>query len=247
MRTVDSKARKREILLETINEYISSATPVSSESLRERCSLNLSSATIRNVLAELESDGFLTHPHTSAGRIPTDKGYRYYLEFLMEKQNLDESQKGEICSTLYLEDLEHLEAILEKTSDILAELTHYAGIVSSFSKQDRFYFRGLHFLLEQPEFNDVQRVRSFLTILEERARLLELINSSPQDYINIYVGTESHCDEIQECSLVVSAYSKKGSICGRLGVLGPKRMNYSKVISILDCLSKRLTQVLSKS
>ncbi len=245
MRTVNNQSRKKQILLETIDEYISSATPVSSEALKERYGLRLSSATIRHVLAELEFDGYLTHPHTSAGRIPTDKGYRYYLEFLMQKQNLDESHKGEVSSSLY-EDLENFEAILEKTSDLLAELTHYAGIVSSFTQADRFYFRGLHFLMEQPEFNDIERVRSFLTILEERQRLLELINNSPQDYVNIYVGTESNCDEMEDYSLVVSTYSKEGSVCGRLGVLGPKRMNYSKVISVLDYLSQRLTQVLSK-
>lgn len=246
MRTVDTEARKREILLETIKEYIQNAMPVSSDVLRQRRGFELSSATIRNVLAELEDDGFLVQPHTSSGRIPTDKGYRYYLELLMQRGQLDEHQKEEIALPINLEHPEDLELILENASDCLAELTHYASIVSSVYRDDRFYFRGLHFLLEQPEFNDIDKMRAFLTVLEERARLLELINNAPQGSINIYIGKESHCDEIEDCSLVISTYSKKGSAKGRLGILGPKRMDYSKVISILEHLSQRLSKLLDE-
>lgn len=246
MRTVDNKIRKRQILLATINEYIDSAVPVSSEVLKEKCGFRLSSATIRNVLAELENDGFLMHPHTSAGRIPTDKAYRYYLESLMKRKQLDEVLNADAISALYPENLDTLESILEKTSDILAELTHYTGIASLLDRDDKFYFRGLHFLFEQPEFNNIDRLRSLLTILEEREQLLHLINAVADDCINIYIGRESHCDEIEDCSLVTSAYSQRGRVIGRLGVLGPKRMNYSKVLSILDCLSQRLTQLLNE-
>lgn len=246
MRTVDIESRKREILLETIKEYIQGAMPVSSDVLRQRHGFGLSSATIRNVLAELEDDGFLVQPHTSSGRIPTDKGYRYYLELLMQKDPLDEGRKEEIAIAINPEHLKDLELVLERASDVLAELTHYASIVSSVYRDDRFYFRGLHFLLEQPEFNDIDKMRAFLTVLEERARLLELINNAPQGNINIYIGKESHCDEMEDCSLVISTYFKNGNAKGRLGILGPKRMDYSKVISILENLSQRLSKMLDE-
>lgn len=246
MRTVDVQSRKRDILLETIKEYIQSAVPVSSDVLKERRGFELSSATIRNVLAELEDDGFLVQPHTSSGRVPTDKGYRYYLELLLQKDILGSGQKQEVPLPINLEQSADLELVLERASDILAELTHYASIVSSVYRDDRLYFRGLHFLLEQPEFNDIVKMRAFLTVLEERARLLQLINNAPEGCINIYIGKESHCDEIEDCSLVISTYSRKGSAKGKLGILGPKRMDYSKVISILEHLSHRLSQVLDE-
>jgi heat-inducible transcriptional repressor len=245
MRIVDTNSRKRDVLFETIKEYIYSAAPVSSETLKEKRGFGLSSATLRNVLAELEEEGFLMHPHTSAGRVPTDKGYRYYLEYLLAQEKLRESQKQEADSPLTFAHSQDLESVLEEMSDILAELTHYAGIVSSLHHEDKFYFRGLHFLLEQPEFYDIARWKNFLTMLDERARLLQLINSCPDNKINIYVGSEAHCDEFEDCSLVVNTYSQKGAKQGHLGVLGPKRMDYSKVISTLEYLSERLSEFLN--
>ncbi|MEW6009143.1 MAG: hypothetical protein AB1629_05885 [Candidatus Omnitrophota bacterium] len=246
MRTVDNEARKRQVLFETINEYIRSANAVSSETLKEKHGFKLSSATLRNCLAELEEEGFLVQPHTSAGRIPTDKGYRYYLEFLMQREQPDIKENEEISLPRHQEYVQDLEAVLENVSEILAQLTHYASIVSSMRSEDKFYFRGLHFLLEQPEFNDIQKWRGFLTVLEERARLAKLLNSCSENCVNIYIGRESHFDEMEDCSLIVSTYSKKGSRQGKIGVLGPKRMNYSKVISILEHLSERLNELLNE-
>lgn len=241
MRIVDANARKRAVLFEAIKEYIQSAVPVSSDALKERRGFKLSSATLRNVLAELEEEGFLAQPHTSAGRIPTDKGYRCYLEFLLAQQEL----KPEMASPLNFAHPEDLESVLEEVSDCLAELTHYAGIVSSLSRDDTLYFRGLHFLFEQPEFNDISRWRTFVAILDERNRLLELINSCPEGKINIYVGSESHCEGIQDCSLVVTSYVQKGSRRGKLGVLGPKRMDYTKAIGAVEYLAERLSNFLT--
>jgi heat-inducible transcriptional repressor len=147
---------------------------------------------------------------------------------------------------LHFENISDLESILEKASDVLADLTHYTSIVSSLSRDDKFYFNGLHFLLELPEFNDIAKLRLFLSILEERKRLLELINNAPQGSINIYIGKESHCDEIEECSLLVTTFSNKGSSHGHLGIIGPKRMNYSRVIAILEYLSQELSDLLSE-
>ena len=125
---VDHSERRNQILTTSINAYINSATPVSSEVLAKI--FDFSPATVRNVLAELEDTGYLTHPHTSAGRIPTEKGYRYYVDFLMSQIELLDDEKKRIINE-YKTRIETLEDALEKTSELISTITHYAGIVSA--------------------------------------------------------------------------------------------------------------------
>ena len=127
VRTVDYDTRRKAVLAATINEYIQDALPVSSEGIAQNFSL--SPATIRNIFVELEDAGLLTHPHTSAGRVPTDKGYRYYVDFLLAQIGLLEEEKERVANE-YRKEIRRLEDALELTSDILSRLTHYASLVS---------------------------------------------------------------------------------------------------------------------
>ena len=123
------KQRKDTVLGIVVNAYIKTMTPVSSSYIVDEHHLDLSPATIRNILAELEEDGFLTHPHTSAGRLPTQKGYRYYVDNLMNQIQLLEEEKFRIKHE-YEKEMRDLEAALEKTSQVISELTHYTSIIS---------------------------------------------------------------------------------------------------------------------
>ncbi len=204
----------------------------------------LSSATVRNILAELEEAGYLTHPHTSAGRIPTDKGYRYYVDFLMSEFELLNDEK-EVIVKEYKKKIERLEDILEKTSGIISAITHYAGIVSLLEWEDRIFYRGLSQVLQQPEFAKTERIRLLVYMLEEKKKLLDIINREFQESTKVYIGREIGCPEIDSCSLVISSYYRGKKRNGRLAVLGPRRMNYDHIIPALEFISQILSDVLS--
>jgi len=243
MRIIDHESRKNEVLAAALDAYIKSATPVSSEMLVRDFGINLSPATVRNCLAELEDMGYLTHPHTSAGRVPTQAGYRYYVNNLMREIKLIEKEKNRI-ETDYHRNIGELEAILEETSGLISEITHYAGIVSFSDWQHRMFYKGTSFILEQPEFRDLVKIRHLLAILEEKELLLEIINRDLKEKIAIYIGTEIPCSDIANCSLIVSSYKIKDRPSGRLAVLGPTRMQYGKVVSTLEYLSEQLSRIL---
>ncbi|KPK96735.1 MAG: hypothetical protein AMJ95_12530 [Omnitrophica WOR_2 bacterium SM23_72] len=242
VRIVDHTQRRNTVLALSINSYINSATPVSSEALAREFSL--SSATVRNIFAELEEAGYLTHPHTSAGRIPTDKGYRYYVDFLMSEIELLNEEKETIIEE-YKTKIERLEDILEKTSEIISTITHYAGIVSLLEWEDKIFYKGLSHILQQPEFEKSEKVRLLVNMLEEKKRLLDIINRDFRESTKVYIGREIGCPEIDTCSLVISSYHRGKRRDGRLAVLGPRRMNYDHIIPALEFISEVLSEVLS--
>ncbi|MBU0549536.1 MAG: DeoR family transcriptional regulator [Candidatus Omnitrophica bacterium] len=241
VRIIDHAQRRNIILAASINTYINSAQPVSSEKLAQE--FDLSSATVRNIFSELEDSGYLTHPYTSAGRIPTDKGYRYYVDFLMSQIELLNNEKKSVVSE-YKNKIEHFDDILEKTSEIISTITHYAGIVSLLEWEDRFFYKGLSRMLEQPEFNDSQKIRLLIQMVEEKKRLLDVINRDFKETTKVYIGKEIGCPEINTCSLVVSRYRKGKKQNGRLAVLGPRRMNYDHIIASLSFISEVVSDIL---
>jgi transcriptional regulator of heat shock response len=243
MRTIDHEVRRREVLAAVIDAYVKNASPVSSETLVRDFKMDLSPATVRNVLAELEELGYLTHPHTSAGRIPTQSGYRYFVNNLMGEIGLIEAEKYRIESD-YHRNIGELEQILDETSRLISEMTHYAGIVSFSDWQHRIFYKGTSFMLEQPEFRDLSKIRHLLAVLEEKEQLLGIINRDLKERIAIYIGSEIACSEIDDCSLIVSSYKVKDRPSGRLAVLGPIRMQYGKTVSTLEYLSEQLSAML---
>jgi len=241
-RKPDYQERKDRILSIVVDEYVQSISPVSSQFITEEYFPDLSSATIRNILSELEEEGYLTHPHTSAGRIPTQNGYRYYVDHLMDELKLLEAEKNRIQSE-YTKKMRELEAILTKTSEVISNMTHYTSIISVDGRTDKIFCRGTSFVAEFPEFHDFVRIRYILSMLEEKDRLLEVINRNLERKIGIFIGQEIACADIDNCSLVVSCYSKKGGPSGRLAVLGPTRMDYERVVSTLDYFSDLISEM----
>ena len=241
VRTVDYETRRRAILAATIDRYIKDAAPVASEDIAR--DFALSSATIRNVFAELEEAGFLTHPYTSGGRIPTVRGYRYYVDLLLSQMELLSEEKESIVKECKKE-LRRFEDALENTSEVLTSITHYASIVSFLEWQGRIVYKGISRIFEQPEFRDLAQVHMLVRMLEQKDDLLEIINRDFPGKVKVYIGSELGCPPMEQCALVVSGYRRKEKPSGRLAVLGPMRMEYSHTIPALAYISDVLTQVL---
>jgi len=243
----DIIVRKDKILRIAIDQYIETVTPVSSARIADKCLLDLSSATIRNILAELEEEGYLTHPHTSAGRVPTQNGYRYYADHFIHEIQLLEEEKDRIRAE-YKRDFLQLEMLLETTSKVLSDMTNYTSIVSVDGWDNKFFYSGTSFIMGYPDYHDINRdikkIKNILMALDEKERLLEVINRTLAKKIEILIGQEMDCSDIDGCSLVVSKYRSKDGTSGRIAILGPTRMDYNRVVSTLDYFSDFMEELL---
>jgi len=334
--------RMKRVLETIIEDYILTAEPVGSRTISKKSSLNLSPASIRNIMSDLEELGLLSHPYTSAGRIPTERGLRFYVDSIVNIHELSDREQQEIRSRclghliegpdLFRETsrilslsshylgivwmpkmssvvLQHIEfvklrrhlvlAILVSTTGLVynriieveedfyqSELDHlsdylnsflaglalyqvreklfeqmrvakntYDGLleqalklgekaVSSIDDADVF-IEGTTNILNEPEFNNVSRMTDLFRTFEEKATMVRLLDKfmDPKG-VQIAIGSENQVQEMETCSLVTSTYSCGGEGLGVLGVIGPRRMNYSRVIPLVDYTAKLLTEIL---
>ncbi|MBU1996062.1 MAG: hypothetical protein KKF78_02780 [Candidatus Omnitrophica bacterium] len=236
------KARKDSILAITVGRYISTVAPVSSSFIVKEHLYGLSSATIRNILAELEHEGYLTHPHTSAGRIPTQKGYRYYVDNLMNEIQLLEEETTRIKIEYKKQKLE-LEELFDNLSKSISETTHYTSMISVDGWDKKLFCRGTSYIVRYLDYTDIQKIEEILAALDEKERLLEIINHHLEKRIDIFIGNEMACAQMNSCSLVISEYKTKKGPSGRIAVLGPTRMNYERVVSAIDYFSSLIEEI----
>jgi len=327
--------RQMQVLQAIIEEYVNTAEPVSSGTIVENYNLGYSSATIRNDMAELEKQGYLEKPHTSSGRIPSAKGYRFYVDELLndEKISLDEIQYIKSKLETKVNEIEDLTKI---TTNTLSEITHYTTvaigpdlskntitevkfillgsrilmavvltesgaiketiikydddiseaqieglnyifnnrlrgkplekidkpmeeyIISAMSDQadvikpiiyqmnrsleeaDQIYLEGANKVFDFPEFKKIDTARNFLSILDTKEQMLELLNTGLAEDINVYIGEENEKEELKDLSIITFKHTVAGKDMGTIGIIGPKRMDYSKVISIMKYISKKL-------
>ncbi|MFA6358064.1 MAG: hypothetical protein WCY09_05295 [Candidatus Omnitrophota bacterium] len=241
MRTIDYNSRRKSVLNSAINRYIKNAVPVASEDIAEE--FDLSSATIRNIFSELDESGYLKHPYTSGGRVPTDRGYRYYVDFLIQQMELVDNEKQRIFKDCKRK-MRRLDDALENTSEVISEITHYAGIVSFLEWQDKIFYKGISRILDQPEFKDADKIRLLVRLIEDKKRLLDIINRDFSGKVRVYIGSELGFPEMENCSLIVSSFNLKNQPSGRLAVLGPMRMEYDHIIPTMEYISDVLNQVL---
>ena len=333
--------RSKKILEAIIEDYIVTAEPVGSRTVTRSHGLSLSPATVRNVMADLEEMGFLASPHTSAGRIPTDKAYRFYVDSLLEVRNIARDEQEEIRKRCNPSGRGLGEA-LKETSRMLSSLSHYTGIVVAPRFNDN-YFRHIEFIklgggrllailvsrngsiqnkiietgdevrpnelvrmsnylnhllegltiaqvkekiiremqsdkvrydallakaleysrqtlpdtesmvfiegqaniLEQPEFTDVTRMKEVFRAFEEKGQLLSLLDRCiAAQGVNIYIGAEARLSQMVGMSLITATYMTGKNTLGVLGVIGPTRMGYSKVIPIVDYTAKMVSRLL---
>jgi transcriptional regulator of heat shock response len=243
MITADLKKRHDVVLELIISRYIESAEPVSSRFVARK--LNLSSATIRNVMADLEEAGLITHPHTSAGRMPTDKGYRYYINALMHVRAVTENVMRQVEAS-YHQALRSLGDVMERTSHLISDLTNYVG-VTFLPQYDKMYLDGTSHIIEQPEFRDIKKICNLLRCLEEKKGIMDLLSHDlNNDRMMIHIGKELHSSYFDDCSIVTRGYKVRGKLAGRLGVIGPKRMVYEKVIPTVEFLAGALSDILDE-
>ena len=332
--------RKKKILQAIIEEYINTAEPVSSGVIVENYTLNCSSATIRNEMAELENLGYIEKPHTSSGRVPSAKGYRFYVDELLndEKISLDEIQYIKERLEFKVNEIQDLTKI---TTNTLSEITHYTTvaigpdntndvisdvklvllgnrilmaiiltesgaiketiikydeditenqleslnylfknklkgktltkidkpmeeyIISSMSDQvdvikpiieqlnkslgesEEFYLEGTSNVFDFPEFKKIDAARNFLSILDTKEQVMEILNSGFADDINIHIGSENDREEFKDLSIITFKHMIGNKNFGTIGIIGPKRMDYSKVISVMKYINKKLNEELN--
>jgi transcriptional regulator of heat shock response len=240
-RLTDHETRKKEILLAAIELYLNSATPVSSDILRRGKKIQLSSASVRHVFSELEDIGYLAHPHTSAGRVPTDEGYRFYVNVLMKKKKLNKAEAAFI-DKIYELKVGELDDLLFETSKIMSDFTHYTSLVYLFDDDRKPYFQGVRYILEQPEFNDLRKAHMILEALEQKEELLNLISRNFSGQTQVYIGKECNFAQMEHCSVIVSRCGTQSKRSGRLALIGPKRMAYDEVIPLMDYISEVVTE-----
>lgn len=334
--------RSRAILEAIIDDYIVSGEPVGSRAVTKRHNMDISPATARNVMSDLEEMGFLASPHTSAGRVPTDKGYQYYVDSLLQIRDLSPQEKLNI-ERHYSEGRGTIENVLQKTGKALSALSNYAGIVmvprftstvfrhiefvrlsggkalvvfvsqsglvqnklieldadlgqreleqmtnylnqtlsgmtiqqvkekiATEMKEDKalydklmkkalelsgkaleeeieeqLFIEGASSFLEQPEFSQVERMKKLFQAFEQKNHLIELLDKSQQaNGVQIFIGSANSYNQIEGCSLITSSYQNIHGTIGTLGVIGPNRMSYSKVIPIVDYTARLVSRLL---
>lgn len=236
--------RKGQILSAIIQQFVSTAEPVGSQTVLINYRLEVSSATIRNDMAFLENEGLIYQPHTSSGRVPTDAGYRMYVE------NLADYKKAE---KLALENLKKIrnqveeERMEQKIYDAVALLARATPNVSfaSLPGNDRTFFLGLSNILKQPEFmNQPMHASQVIQVLEEGTQFLSTLDELEIDNdARIFIGKENLIPQIESCSLIVGRYGTD-SQGGYLGLIGPTRMPYAFNLATLTEVKKLLTDAL---
>lgn len=337
--------RKIKILTAVIDDYIATAEPIGSRTIARKYRIGISPATIRNEMADLEELGYLSQPHTSAGRVPSNKGYRYYVDFLLPTKKLDKNEQDmirQICNRRVNE----LEEIIEESARVISKLTsyttitlgpqietsrlkhvqltriddskgllivitnfgtishhviniprnlnnsdfirisnilnsHLAGkVVSELSKETidmvksetiqydeilnilldilvenvdeakeetRVISTGSSKILEYPEFKDIEKAKKFLYLLEQHDFITKAIKTtSKPNSITVTIGNENPWTELQEFSIVTASFSVEDKNIGTFGIIGPTRMEYSKVISILEKVTDYLNRTISE-
>ena len=337
--------RKKAILQAIIEDYIQTAEPVGSRNIAKNHDLGLSAATIRNEMADLEEMGYLDKPHTSAGRIPSEMGYRFYVDSLMHRYSLT---MEEIANLQHSMDRKYsqLENVVSEISDIISKATNYPAIVelpmaqksrlknvkmmlieqgsvlivvvtdagvvrnrhmkvrgdidyevvdsiseflscqltglsaddftparlmliyeamSSYgdflrtviefvleclgNNQNRVYVGGASNILNNPEFENIDRAREFLSFIDRKenvSQMLNLLGEGQKEAISIKIGSENEAPEMRDTSLVVANYSVGGKLHGKIGIIGPKRMNYARVVSSLELINDQLSEILGR-
>ena len=227
--------RLNKILSAVIEEYTSSAVPVGSKVITEKYHMDMSPATVRNQMAELEKDGYLYQPHTSAGRIPTDKGYRYFVEKIMPKKELSLTEQKKLQAELLK--LKAQNTRLTRTTAKL--LSSFSGSLAITGLKKEFSDFGISELLENPEFQEVDEFCRVAEVLDYIDESIDAILASVKDgETKIFIGKENPIKEISNCSMVVSPYKTKSGERGVLAIIGPKRMQYAKNKSLLEYVRK---------
>lgn len=327
--------RKKRILQAIVEEYINTAEPVSSGSITNKYGLNLSSATIRNEMADLEKVGYIEKQHTSSGRVPSAKGYRLYVDELLNDHNISIGEIKYIQSKLMAK-INEIEDLTKIATSTISEVTHYttvaigpktqmqnieeikfvllgtrmlmaviltdSGLVKetmikfdqditedqvetlnfifnnklkgqplesidkpleqyifshmnyslgvikpiinqlnkAINEEEKIYLEGANKAFDLPEFKSLEVARNFINIIDQKEIVADLLNTGFANDINVYIGNENENEKLKDFSIVTFKHRYKNKDLGTIGIIGPTRMDYSKVISVMKYISKKL-------
>lgn len=242
--------RQTQILVAIIEQYAKVASPVGSVTLAKL--FNVSSATIRSEMAKLEDLGLITQPHTSAGRIPTDKGYRFYVnrltaqsegedeQILLNANNSKDSLRGfRAISSRVSAQNDRADHAIRSAVDSLVELTGNLGLATI---GDQLYINGIYNLFSQPEFESGEAVQSVAQLLDNLEPWLREV--TPNEPLNVYIGSENPIGKSSGASLIISKFESPFSENSYIGVLGPTRQNYGKVVRLVQKTGEFLEEIL---
>ena len=242
--------RQTQILVAIIEQYAEVASPVGSVTLAKL--FNVSSATIRSEMAKLEDLGLITQPHTSAGRIPNDKGYRFYVnrltaqsegedeQILLDANNSKDSLRGfRAISSRVSAQNDRADHAIRSAVDSLVELTGNLGLATI---GDQLYINGIYNLFSQPEFESGEAVQSVAQLLDNLEPWLREV--TPNEPLNVYIGSENPIGKSSGASLIISKFESPFSENSYIGVLGPTRQNYGKVVRLVQKTGEFLEEIL---
>lgn len=229
--------RQEKLLEAIVEQYAEVAAPVGSSLLAK--AFDVSSATIRSEMAELERKGFIKQPHTSAGRIPTDKGYRHYVNRVQDQPRLETPRHAERALSARVTGAGLPEQTIRNAVDTLVELTHNLGIATI---GDQLYMSGLGNLFGQPEFMNRGQVQEVARLLDNLEPWLK--EAAPNKPLSVYIGRENPIGRTAGCSLIISKFNSPFSDHSYIGVLGPTRQSYRGVMSLVGQAGKSLEEAL---
>ncbi len=261
-----SDNRHNEIFRCIVESYIDNAEPVGSRTVSKAYG-GLSPASIRNVMSDLEEAGLIHQPHTSAGRVPTDKGYRTYVDSLLTLEEDESIQVPDI--TRLFREAHDIEDGVERVSRLLADLTSNAavlyvrrvkrisyldamreeirGLLDEIAGNYRLYVDGTSHVTEQPEFRDADRVTALLRVLEAKQALADVLEKDLEPGgIHVHIGREVHWGGLSGVSMIVKEYSAGDRPIGCLAVIGPTRMKYEQTIGVVRRLADSVTEFLNR-
>jgi len=229
--------RQKQIFQLVIQEFIQNAKPVSSALLAKKCHLPWSTATIRQELNALEGEGNLTHLYTSSGRVPTDKGYRFFIDAMMEEEKLSQKDQDFLREELLGEKKHHS---LMRTSAKLLALYSQNMAISGVAGEDEWHEAGVSYLLACPEFKTEKRMRQIMSICDCLGENLETMVKEVPEYPVIYIGEENPFVKAKDCSMILSVYHLFSKEKALIAIIGPKRMRYPRNMSLIKYFIKVL-------
>lgn len=227
--------RQLQILGVIIQEYVATAEPVASKVIVDKYGFDISPATVRNDMAFLEESGFLRQPHTSAGRVPTEDGYRLFLERFVRSR---EPKKVSAPLRRAVEHADDHEERMRGIAKSLAELTGEAALTSMDAHWN--YYTGLSKLMEKPEFADVSMLKEFSRVIDRMDEVMEEVFEETDKEMNVLIGSQSPFG--REMSTLLVRYRLPGGRTGIIGLVGPLRMDYEKNIQLLEQAKELLNE-----
>lgn len=227
--------RQAQILRAIVEFYVKTAAPVGSLTLADH--FHVSSATIRADMAELERDGYITHPHTSAGRIPTDKGYRHYVDHLHAELDEQYATANRLHRALQhrIAAAGEPDQAIRSAVNSLAETTHNVAMATL---AGNVYMSGLSQLFAQPEFESGRRIHEVAHLLDSLEPWLR--ETAPTGRVNVYIGRENPIGKSSGCSLVISRFKSTYSDYSYIGIVGPTRQSYKDVMDLVAYIGNQL-------